>query len=142
MTWIYTVPLYTLAVLASLTAGCIVDTRDEEPPAGVATSGVSSPGEYGLASYYARALNGKRTASGQKFNNDAMLAAHPSLPLGTLVRVTNLTNQRFVDVRIVDRGPAAGPRAKGVVIDISRAAAETLGFLRSGKTRVHVTPLP
>jgi rare lipoprotein A len=52
--------------------------------------------------------------------------------------VTNLRNQRSVRVRVVDRGPAQGPRAAGVVIDLSRAAAEELGFIRAGRTRVRI----
>jgi rare lipoprotein A len=70
-----------------------------------------------------------------------MVAAHPSYPFGTLVRVTNLKNGRSVRVRIVDRGPARGPRDDGVIIDLSRAAAEALDFVREGRTRVRVEVL-
>ena len=92
----------------------------------------------GLASYYARALHGNVTASGIRFNNAAMVAAHPTYPFGTVVRVTNLSNDRSVKVRIVDRGPVARLRKKGVIIDVSRAAAEQLGFIGRGRTRVRV----
>jgi rare lipoprotein A len=68
-----------------------------------------------------------------------MVAAHPSLPFGTLVRVRRLSTGDSVDVEIVDRGPAAGPRSRGVVIDLSEAAAERLGFLREGRTRVRIS---
>jgi peptidoglycan lytic transglycosylase len=90
----------------------------------------------GLASYYGPGFHGKRTASGIVFDQGAMVAAHPTYPFGTVVRVTNLANRRQVDVRVVDRGPAKGPRAQGVVIDLSSGAAGNLGFLRRGRTRV------
>jgi rare lipoprotein A len=95
----------------------------------------------GLASYYGADFQGKRTASGGKFDMNAMVAAHPSYPLGTVVRVTNLKNRRSVQVQILDRGPAAGPRADGVIIDVSRRAAQELGFIKNGRTRVRVEVL-
>ena len=70
-----------------------------------------------------------------------MVAAHPSYPFGTVVRVTNLANKRQVEVRVVDRGPASGPRAEGVLIDVSSGAAESLGFVRKGRTRVRLEVL-
>src|SRR5687768_6749150 len=73
----------------------------------------------GFASYYARSLHGNVTASGTKFDNAAMVAAHPTYPFGTVVRVTNLRNDRSVKVRIVDRGPVARLRKEGVIIDVS-----------------------
>ena len=95
----------------------------------------------GLASYYAQSLDGKVTASGLRFHNDAMVAAHPTYPFGTIVRVTNLRNGRAVSVQIIDRGPSAGPRKEGVIIDVSRAAATALGFIERGRTRVRVRVL-
>jgi rare lipoprotein A len=95
----------------------------------------------GLASYYGADFHGKRTASGIKFDMNTMVAAHPSYPLGTVVRVTNLKNRRSVQVRILDRGPAAGPRAEGVIIDLSRRAAQELGFIKQGRTRVRLEVL-
>ena len=95
-------------------------------------------GQEGLASYYARSLDGKTTASGVPFDNDALVAAHPTYPFGTLVRVTNVRNKRSVTVRIIDRGPVRAARTKGVVIDLSRAAAVALGFLEDGRTRVRL----
>jgi rare lipoprotein A len=67
-----------------------------------------------------------------------MVAAHPTYPFGTVVRVTNLANNRRIVVRVVDRGPASGPRAEGVVIDLSSGAAENLRFVRQGRTRVRL----
>jgi len=69
---------------------------------------------------------------------NAMVAAHPTYPFGTIVRVTNLRNGRSVRVRIVDRGPAAGPQGAGVIIDLSRRAAQALDFIRQGRTQVRV----
>jgi rare lipoprotein A len=113
------------------------------------TAGTPSPrtpdadrqAQFGLASYYGKGFDGKTTASGVRFDMRAMVAAHPTLPFGTLVRVTNLQNGRSARVRIVDRGPAAGPRAEGVVIDVSVRAAEALGFIREGRTRVRLDVL-
>lgn len=95
----------------------------------------------GLASYYGPGFEGKPTASGVAFDKTAMVAAHPTYPFGTVVRVTNLANSRQVVVRVVDRGPAKGPRAQGVVIDLSSGAAANLDFLRQGRTRVRLEVL-
>ena len=97
--------------------------------------------EEGLASYYGAEFQGRRTASGIPFDRRALVAAHPTLPFGTRVRVSNLATGANVVVRIVDRGPPAGPRAAGVIIDVSEAAAERLGFVTSGRTRVRVQVL-
>jgi rare lipoprotein A len=69
---------------------------------------------------------------------NAMVAAHPTYPFGTIVRVTNLGNGRSATVRILDRGPARG---NGVIIDVSRGAADKLGFIREGRTRVRLEVL-
>jgi rare lipoprotein A len=95
----------------------------------------------GLATFYGEAFHGRTTASGVRFDMRAMVAAHPTYPFGTLVRVTNLVNGRAVQVRIIDRGPAAGPRAAGIVIDVSHGAAESLRFVRDGRTRVRLEVL-
>jgi rare lipoprotein A len=92
----------------------------------------------GFATYYASSFEGKRTASGLTFRNDAMVAAHPTLPFGTLVRVTNIARGSSVVVRITDRGPAYGPRSRGVVIDLSQQAAKLLGMMNNGRARVGV----
>lgn len=82
-------------------------------------------GQCGRASWYAIR---NTTASGEMMNPDAMTAAHPSLPFGTRIRVTNQGNGRQAEVRINDRGPFV----KGRILDLSRAAAATLGFKNSG----------
>ena len=89
---------------------------------------------HGLASWYGSMWNGRPTASGETFDESQMTAAHKSLPLGTLVRVTNLTSMRSVIVRINDRGAFAPNR----VIDLSSAAARELGMMKAGLTRVSV----
>ncbi|QXH46010.1 septal ring lytic transglycosylase RlpA family protein [Pseudomonas xanthosomatis] len=91
----------------------------------------------GTASYYGARHHGKRTASGEPFNQHGLTAAHRSLPFGTRVLVTNLSNQQSVVVRINDRGP----HTRGRLIDLSRAAAEKIGMLRSGTARVRVQGL-
>jgi rare lipoprotein A len=95
----------------------------------------------GLASYYGPGFEGKVTASGTRFDKNAMIAAHPSYPFGTLLRVTNVANGRAVQVRVVDRGPAQRLRSEGVIIDVSYGAAQTLNFVRAGRTRVRVEVL-
>ena len=95
----------------------------------------------GLASYYGEAFHGKITASGRPFDMNAMVAAHPRYPFGTRLRVTNLANGRSVVVRVLDRGPAAPQQKDGVILDVSRGAAERLGFTRQGRTRVRLEVL-
>jgi rare lipoprotein A len=95
----------------------------------------------GFATYYASQFEGRRTASGTTFRNDALIAAHPSLPFGTLARVTNLVKGNSVIVAITDRGPAAGPRSKGVIIDLSQQAAKRLNMMSRGRVRVGVEVL-
>jgi len=90
--------------------------------------------ETGMASYYGRKFHGRRTASGERFDMTAMTAAHPSLPFGTRVRVTNLTNGRAVVLRINDRGPFK----RGRIIDVSRAAAKELAMIGPGTAKVRV----
>ncbi len=95
----------------------------------------------GLASFVASRLHGNETASGAPFDMNALVAAHPSYPFGTVVRVTNVANSKTVTVRIVDRGPASGARAEGVIIDLSRAAAEALDFVKDGRSKVRLDVL-
>lgn len=94
--------------------------------------------ESGTASYYADKYHGRPTASGEIFDMHQLTAAHPRLKFGTVVRVTNLNNQRSVVVRINDRGPFVGGR----VIDVSLAAAEELQMVRNGLAAVQLVVLP
>jgi rare lipoprotein A len=91
-----------------------------------------------MASYYADRFHGRRTASGEAFDNRAMTAAHRTHRFGTRVRVTNQRNGLSVVVRINDRGPYG----RGRVIDLSRAAAERIGMIRAGVVPVTVEVLP
>ncbi len=91
----------------------------------------------GLASYYGAAHQGRRTASGERFDQRALTAAHRRLPFGSQVLVTNLNNNRSVVVRITDRGPHTRSR----LIDLSRAAAEQLGMVGAGTAKVRVQDL-
>ena len=88
----------------------------------------------GLATYYSNRFNGRKTASGQTFSQNALTAAHPTLPFGTKVKVTNARNNRSVVVRINDRSPAQ----PGRVIDLSRAAAGQLAMPPGGLARVRL----
>src|SRR6185369_1178516 len=78
----------------------------------------------GTASWYGHGFHNRKTASGKKFNQNALMAAHRTLPFGTLVKVTNTANNRSCVVEITDRGPYA----KNRIIDLSRSAAQELGF--------------
>ena len=91
----------------------------------------------GEASYYGRELEGNRTASGERFDADALTAAHRTLPLGTKLRVTNKANGRSVVVRVNDRGPFVGRR----IIDLSLAAAHKINMVRAGKAQVTLARL-
>jgi rare lipoprotein A len=91
----------------------------------------------GVASWYGREFQGKKTASGEKFNMNDYTAAHKTLPLGSVVLVKNLENGKTVKVRINDRGPFA----KGRIIDLSHAAAKKLDMVSSGEAQVSIKVL-
>lgn len=91
----------------------------------------------GKASWYGPGFHGKKTSNGERYNMHALTAAHKTLPLGTVVRVSNLDNGKNVIVRINDRGPFHGKR----VIDLSKAAAARLGFVKQGMAKVRVEAL-
>jgi rare lipoprotein A len=90
--------------------------------------------QQGKASHYSDAFQGKRTTSGERFDNDELVAAHKTLPLGTKVEVTNLENDKKVTVRINDRGP----HKPGRVIDLSQEAARKVDMLEEGVVPVKV----
>jgi rare lipoprotein A len=93
--------------------------------------------EQGVASWYGRAWRGRRTASGTRFDDRALTAAHMWLPFATRARVTNKQNGRSVDVVVTDRGPYH----EGRIIDLSAKAAELLGIIQTGTAEVTVTAL-
>jgi rare lipoprotein A len=88
----------------------------------------------GIASYYADEFHGRKTSNGETFDMYALTAAHPTLPFNSLVRVTNLDNNRSVEVRINDRGPFKGGR----VIDLSLRAAQVIGLILNGTAPVAI----
>jgi rare lipoprotein A len=94
----------------------------------------------GGATFYADYFEGRRTASGIPFRQNQMVAAHRAYPFGTILRVTNVQNHRSVNVKVVDRGPF-GAAARRPVIDLSRRAAEQLGFIQAGRAQVQVEVL-
>jgi rare lipoprotein A len=94
--------------------------------------------QVGIASWYGERHAGNKTASGDAYDPDLPTAANNSLPLGTCARVTNLGNGRSVIVRIIDRGPFV----RGRLIDVSSAAARSLGMKRKGIARVRVRAVP
>ena len=132
--------------VASLGAGAASGRGSSEAakvtsPLVIATSGQKShkkhksqPYQVGTASWYGDYFQGKPTASGEPFDMHDFTAAHPSLPLGTFVRVTNLRNGKVAVVRINDRGPVVDGR----IIDVSYNAARALGFKERGLQKVRL----
>jgi rare lipoprotein A len=88
----------------------------------------------GMTSWYGRAHHGKKTASGERFNMYGLTAAHRTLPLGTMVRVTNVANGKSVIAKVNDRGPFHGNR----VLDLSQGAAKALDMMKSGTAKVQI----
>jgi rare lipoprotein A (peptidoglycan hydrolase) len=135
--WFSCVSLVTLAG-ASVISGC-----SSEHSAGTGEqsqqdkeSAVNKPmhKEVGEASWYGPEFQGQETSNGETYNKNEMTAAHPSLPMGTKAKVTNLENGKSVNVRINDRGPFAGNRA----IDLSSAAANKLDMKKDGTAEVKI----
>lgn len=137
--------------LAATLAGCAtartpVSTPPPGPPttaspdADVARGGRKAV-QTGYATFLARSFHGNRSASGEIFDAGKLVAAHRTLPFGSVVRVTNLENGRAVTVRIIDRGPYGRNYREGTIIDLSRAAARRVGMIRDGQVRVRVVVL-
>ena len=126
----------------ALGAAVIAASVFSATPQGVAhevASGAASVAQTisGAASWYGPKFHGRQTANGERFNMDALTAAHRTLPFGTKVRVVNPDNGKAVVVRINDRGPYAGHR----VIDLSRKAAQSIGLMRKGVGKVKIEVL-
>lgn len=114
----------------------VSEVKEPETPAIIATP--SPLVIEGIASWYGAKHHGRRTASGERFDQKKLTAAHPTLPWGSIVRVTSLANGKSVDVRINDRGPFV----KGRIIDLSRAAARALGMAGLMQVQLEVlTPI-
>jgi rare lipoprotein A len=93
--------------------------------------------QQGIASYYGSKFQGRKTASGERFSNGAMTAAHRTAPFGSRLKVTNISNGRSVVVRVNDRGPFV----RGRVVDLSQTAARQIGMKDRGLARVRVSKL-
>lgn len=91
----------------------------------------------GVASYYSVGFDGKETASGETFDKNALTAAHREFPFGTILRVTNLSNDKSVEVVVNDRGPVDKSR----IIDLSEAAARDIGMIEAGTAMVKIQVL-
>jgi rare lipoprotein A len=104
-------------------------SKKHTPFASARRAGETQVASHGIASFY---TEGTKTASGEKFDTNELTAAHPTLPFGTQLRVTNVTTGRSVTVRVNDRGPFV----RGRVVDVSYAAAETLGMVGGGIAKV------
>ena len=124
-----------MALALGITGSSIASTipkADSKP----ATSAKHPHLQIGKASWYGKLFNGRKTASGERFNMNALTCAHRSLPLGSWVRVTNLSNKKSIFVRVNDRGPV--PRSR--IMDLSYAAARKLGM--DGLAQVSVERIP
>ena len=102
------------------------------------SSATVQPAHIGEASWYGPGFEGKKTASGEIFDDSKLTAAHKTIPLGSKAKVTNLTNGKTVEVKINDRGPFIDGR----MVDLSRAAAKALGMIDRGTARVQIDLLP
>lgn len=137
--------------LASLTVGAVAlglafTASAKDIPALPANSAPASPAakakakhhwfEVGVASWYGQEFQGKRTAAGERFDMNGMTCAHPSLPMGTWLKVTNLKNRHSAYVRVNDRGPVL----EGRIVDLSFAAAKVLGLKGLGKVKLESVP--
>jgi rare lipoprotein A len=106
-----------------------VAIRKHTPYASTRKPAATEVASHGIASFY---TEGTKTASGEKFDTNELTAAHPTLPFGTRLRVTNVTSGKSVTVRVNDRGPYV----RGRVVDVSHAAAESLGMVDGGVAKV------
>ncbi|HEX9287906.1 MAG TPA: septal ring lytic transglycosylase RlpA family protein [Anaeromyxobacteraceae bacterium] len=112
------------------------EERTAPPPPSV--PGEPEAGEVGVASFYARSLQGRRTASGARYDGRRMTCAHRSHPFGTVLRVTDVETGKSVVVKVTDRGPFT----EGRIVDLSWAAARKLGMIERGLARVRIDPVP
>jgi rare lipoprotein A len=134
-----------MIVLLSLLSSCADNENSMVKKYGIKPVSANNPAlsqktkvlsiEYGIASWYnTKTNNGHKTASGRRLNNNAHTAAHKTLPMGSQVRVTNLSNGRSEKLTITDRGPYR----KGRIIDVTIGSAKRLGFYSNGITKVKV----
>jgi rare lipoprotein A len=105
-----------------------------QPPTSAASIAPSFYVEVGIASWYGVPFHGRRAANGEVFDMNTLVAAHRTLPFGSILRVTNLNNGRRIEVRVIDRGPFVGDR----VLDLARAAAIGLDMIGTGTAPVRI----
>jgi peptidoglycan lytic transglycosylase len=115
-----------VAVMACISSSTAISASQTEARSKVAT-------ETGIAIFYSDKMQGKPVTSGEKYDKNALTAAHRTLPLGTMVKVTNLKNNRSIVVKINDRGPHG---SKERIIDLSGRAALDLDMIKDGKAKV------
>jgi rare lipoprotein A len=127
-------PLGILLLCLLFSAACSANRRPASPTTGV----LATPFQKGFASWYGPRFHGRRTANGERYDMNALTAAHPSLPFGTLLEVRNPRTGKSVTVRINDRGPFA----KNRVIDLSYAAAREVGVWGPGTAFVELFLAP
>lgn len=123
-----------LLMLLSACAPTVSQRQRQRPPRRISAPVRPQVKRPATATWYGPGFHGRRTASGERFDQNDLTAAHPTLPLGSQVEVTNVATGKTVQVRINDRGP----RRRGRSIDLSRGAAQELGMLRSGVSRVRI----
>ena len=126
--------IYILATISGCTSDQAVEQNKLTQPEENSTGIKPVRTEVGEASWYGPGFHGKKTATGEVFDQTKMTAAHPTLPLGTKAEVTNLENDKKVEVKINDRGPYVEDR----VIDVSRAAAKKLDMVKEGTAQVKI----
>lgn len=144
--WVATMRNVLAAAIVVVGAGCGAAKHDPAPPANPAPVTKTAPPpapakkgfeQVGMASWYGPGFAGRPTANGERFDPEALTAAHRTLPFGTRVRVTNLDNGKSVVVRINDRGPYA----KNRIIDLSKEAARQIAMIEKGHVKVRVEVL-
>lgn len=125
-------------VLAIASVASHAQTAPTSPsPAVTAAASADASALQGKLAYYSSKFAGRKTASGERFDPNALTMAHKTLPFGTLVRVTNVANKKSVVVRVNDRGPTQADR----IGDLSPAAAKRIGMTRSGVVEASLTTL-
>lgn len=127
-------PVVVTSLLAAAAAGCGKKQVRVTPPA-AGPSVAAGDTERGMASWYGHPYHGRRAADGEVYDMETLVAAHRTLPFQTWVRVRNLSNNKTVDVRIIDRGPFVGGR----IIDLSHAAAQEIELIGPGVAQVEIT---
>lgn len=128
-------PWFAALVVALASSAC---TGHRPPPVPAPVAERAAPVLEGDATYLAHVFHGRTSASGVAFDERKLVAAHRTLPFGSIVRVTNVKNGRSVTVRIIDRGPYGKNYREGTIIDLSRAAAQRLRMIRDGQIPARV----